>query len=44
MFEAIAIRPGRAPSLLFEDCAHAPIYENVNDFNRRTLAVLQRHS
>ena len=30
--------------VMFEDCAHAPIYENVDDFNRRTLAFLQRHS
>jgi pimeloyl-ACP methyl ester carboxylesterase len=30
--------------LIFEDCAHAPIYENVEDFNTRTLAFLQRHS
>ncbi|HTS99445.1 MAG TPA: alpha/beta hydrolase [Streptosporangiaceae bacterium] len=29
--------------LVFEDCAHAPIYENVDDFNQRTLAFLQRH-
>ena len=30
--------------IVFEDCAHAPIYENVEDFNHRTLAFLQRHS
>jgi len=29
--------------LMFEDCAHAPIYENVADFNQRTLEFLQRH-
>jgi len=29
---------------IFEDCAHAPIYENVEEFNGRTLAFLQRHS
>jgi len=29
---------------VFEDCAHAPIYENVADFNARTLAFLKRHS
>jgi pimeloyl-ACP methyl ester carboxylesterase len=29
---------------VFEDCAHAPIYENVEEFNRRTLAFLQRHA
>ena len=30
--------------VVFEDCSHAPIYENVQDFNARTLAFLQRHS
>lgn len=30
--------------VIFEDCAHAPIYENVDDFNRRTLAFLNDHS
>jgi pimeloyl-ACP methyl ester carboxylesterase len=29
---------------VFEDCSHAPIYENVDDFNERTGAFLQRHS
>ncbi len=29
---------------VFEDCAHAPIYENVDEFNRRTLEFLHRHS
>jgi 3-oxoadipate enol-lactonase len=29
--------------IVFEDCAHAPIYENVEDFNQRTLAFLTRH-
>jgi pimeloyl-ACP methyl ester carboxylesterase len=29
---------------VFEDCSHAPIYENVDDFNQRTGAFLQRHS
>ena len=33
-----------AELVLFEQCAHAPIYENVDDFNQRTLAFLQRHS
>jgi pimeloyl-ACP methyl ester carboxylesterase len=27
---------------VFEDCSHAPIYENVTDFNQRTLEFLQR--
>jgi pimeloyl-ACP methyl ester carboxylesterase len=30
--------------VVFEDCSHAPIYENVEEFNQRTLAFLQRHS
>jgi 3-oxoadipate enol-lactonase len=30
--------------IVFEGCSHAPIYENVEDFNQRTLAFLQRHS
>jgi len=30
--------------VVFEDCAHAPIYENVADFNSRTLAFLKAHS
>ena len=25
---------------IFEDCSHAPIYENVADFNQRTLEFL----
>ena len=29
--------------LVFEDCAHAPIYEDVEGFNARTLGFLQRH-
>src|SRR5215831_12998325 len=29
---------------IFEDCSHAPLYENVEEFNARTLAFLNRHS
>ncbi|HEV2242920.1 MAG TPA: alpha/beta hydrolase [Streptosporangiaceae bacterium] len=29
--------------IVFEDCSHAPIYENVEEFNGQTLAFLQRH-
>ena len=29
--------------VVFEDCAHAPIYENVTEFNEKTLAFLKRH-
>jgi pimeloyl-ACP methyl ester carboxylesterase len=31
-----------AELFVFEGCAHAPLYENVADFNQRTLAFLQR--
>lgn len=30
--------------VIFEGCAHAPIYEKVDEFNETTLAFLQRHS
>jgi pimeloyl-ACP methyl ester carboxylesterase len=29
---------------VFEDCAHAPIYQRVEEFNQRTLAFLRRHA
>jgi len=29
--------------VIFEGCAHAPIYEKVEEFNQETLAFLQRH-
>ncbi|MGH7565720.1 MAG: alpha/beta fold hydrolase, partial [Gemmatimonadota bacterium] len=29
---------------IFEGCAHAPIYEKVEEFNERSLAFLQRHA
>jgi 3-oxoadipate enol-lactonase len=29
--------------LIFEGCAHAPIYENVEEFNEKTLQFLKRH-
>ena len=29
--------------VVFEGCAHAPIYENVAEFNEKTLNFLQRH-
>lgn len=34
---------GSTEVAVFEDCAHAPIYENVEAFNQRTLDFLQRH-
>ena len=30
--------------IVFEDCAHAAIYENVEGFNSQTLDFLQRHN
>ena len=30
--------------VIFEGCAHAPLYENVTEFNEKTLAFLQRHA
>jgi pimeloyl-ACP methyl ester carboxylesterase len=30
--------------LIFEGCAHAPIYEKVEEFNQKTLAFLLRHA
>jgi pimeloyl-ACP methyl ester carboxylesterase len=30
--------------VVFEDCSHAPIYENVEEFNSRSLEFLRRHS
>ncbi|MGC1954795.1 MAG: alpha/beta hydrolase [Gammaproteobacteria bacterium] len=33
-----------AELIIFEGCAHAPIYEKVDEFNRTTLRFLQRHS
>jgi hypothetical protein len=30
--------------IVFEDCAHAAIYQDVAGFNARTLAFLERHS
>jgi pimeloyl-ACP methyl ester carboxylesterase len=32
-----------AELFIFEDCSHAPIYENVEAFNTQTLAFLRRH-
>jgi pimeloyl-ACP methyl ester carboxylesterase len=34
----------RSELLIFQDCAHAPIYERVEEFNQKTLAFLQRHA
>ena len=29
---------------IFEDCSHAPLYENVSAFNEKTLAFLSKHA
>jgi 3-oxoadipate enol-lactonase len=33
-----------AELLIFEGCAHAPLYEKVEEFNAKTLDFLQRHA
>jgi pimeloyl-ACP methyl ester carboxylesterase len=35
---------GRSEMMVFEGCAHAPIYENVAEFNGKTLTFLKRNS
>ena len=30
--------------LVFETCAHAPIYQSVAEFNEKTLSFLNRHT
>ena len=30
--------------VVFETCAHAPIYESVAEFNDETLSFLKRHT
>ncbi len=34
----------KAEMHVFEDCAHAPLYENVPAFNAKTLEFLKKHS
>lgn len=29
--------------LIFEECAHAPLYERIDEFNQKTLAFVQRY-
>ena len=42
----ITMKGGIAKSelIVFEDCSHAPIYENVAEFNAKTLAFLGRQA
>jgi pimeloyl-ACP methyl ester carboxylesterase len=35
---------GRSEMTVFESCAHAPIYENVGEFNEKTLSFLKRNA
>jgi pimeloyl-ACP methyl ester carboxylesterase len=35
---------GNSEIVVFEEASHAPIYEQVEEFNQRTLAFLQAHS
>lgn len=35
---------GNSEVVVFEDCSHAPIYENIEGFNGPTLDFLQHHS
>src|SRR4029077_7004579 len=37
-------RIGNSELLIFEGCAHAPIFENVAEFNGKTLQFLKRHA
>jgi pimeloyl-ACP methyl ester carboxylesterase len=34
----------RAEVVVFENCSHAPIYEDVDGFNQRTLTFLQQNA
>jgi pimeloyl-ACP methyl ester carboxylesterase len=40
--EAMKSGIGKSELVIFEGCSHAPIYENVAEFNGKTLAFLQR--
>ncbi len=35
---------GNSELYVFEDCSHAPLYENVPAFNEKTLGFLRRHA
>ena len=41
--DALKGKIGRSEMVVFEDCAHAPIYENVAAFNEKTLDFLKRN-
>jgi pimeloyl-ACP methyl ester carboxylesterase len=42
--EPLSTGIGDTELIVFEHCAHAPIYEDVATFNQQTLAFLQRHA
>jgi pimeloyl-ACP methyl ester carboxylesterase len=42
--DTLSNRIPKTELVVFEGCAHAPIYENVEEFNTRTLAFLHAHS
>ncbi len=35
---------GRSEMVIFENCAHAPIYESIAEFNEKTLDFLRRYT
>jgi pimeloyl-ACP methyl ester carboxylesterase len=42
--EALKQNIQHAELVIFDGCAHAPIYEKVDEFNQTTLAFLRRHA
>ncbi len=42
--DALKTGIGGSELVIFEGCAHAPIYESVAEFNEKTLAFLLRHT
>jgi pimeloyl-ACP methyl ester carboxylesterase len=42
--DPLRTRIRRSELFVFEGCAHAPLYENVNEFNQRTLQFLVRQT
>jgi pimeloyl-ACP methyl ester carboxylesterase len=42
--DAIRAKVKDAEMIVFDGCAHAALYQNVETFNQQTLEFLQRHS
>ena len=42
--ERLTTSIGNAELVVFDGCAHAPLYEHVAEFNDKTLAFLRRHA